>query len=329
MKPFRMALPRTLDEATASCSDSFAKTQVMAGGTDLLGELKERTQTPGMIVNLKSLPGLGAIEETADGLAIGALAKLNDIAADPRVRASWPALVTTIGRAATPQLRNVGTLGGNLCQRPRCHYYRDETFPCLRKGGQRCYAHGGVNEHHAIYENGRCAIVHPSNTAPVLIAHDAVVEIAAPGGTELRMLLEDFFVTAEENVQRENVLKPGQIVTRILLPKKSAGRHCAYDEAREKQSFDWALCGATVRLRRDAEKVTDARVVLSAVAPRPLRRIDLEQLIVGKTIDDQLVTTICSKAVASATPMSDNKYKRKLVEAMLGRALRAAWKGEQ
>lgn len=333
MKPFRMALPRTLEEATTVSADSFAKTQVMAGGTDLLGELKERTQAPEVVVNLKSLPGLGSIEETADGLVIGALARLSDIAADPRVEAHWPALATTIGRTATPQLRNVGTLGGNLCQRPRCHYYRDETFPCLRKGGLRCYAHGGVNEHHGIFENGRCAIVHPSNTAPILMAYDASVDIAAPGGTELRMPLSRFFVTAEENVQRENILQPGQVVVRVHLPKGAATRHCAYAEAREKQSFDWALAGATVRLERANGKVSAARVVLSAVAPRPLRRPDLEELLVGQAssgdLSEELVRSVCEKAVATATPLSDNAYKRQLVTATLGRALRAAWKGTQ
>ena len=166
MKPFKMALPRNIDEAVSVGEKSFKKTKMLAGGTDLLGELKERTQTPDLVVNLKSIPGLDQIVATDRGLEIGALVTLTRLAADDAIQKGWPALAAAIERTSTPQLRNVGTIGGNICQRPRCWYYRDETYKCLKKGGSRCYAQEGENEYHAIFDNGMCCVPHPSNSAP-------------------------------------------------------------------------------------------------------------------------------------------------------------------
>lgn len=328
MKPFRMALPTTVDAAVQACTGSFADQRLLAGGTDLLGSLKERIETPAALINLKSIPGLDRIDTGPEGLAIGALATLASVAEHPEARSRYPALVDTIGKAATPQLRNVGTLGGNLCQRPRCHYFRDESYRCKKKGGTLCYAQQGENEHHAIFENGLCAIVHPSNCAPVLMAHDATVEIAAPHGTLVRMPIEAFFTRPEQGLGRENVLGPDRVLTRVLLPAASATRHCAYLEAREKQSFDWALCGVTVWLERAGDRVRTARIVLSAVAPRPLRRPDLEARLAGRALDEPLIEDVCNAAVAPATPLAQNAYKRDMLRALLARALRQAWEGK-
>ncbi len=326
MKPFDMVLPRNLAEASGASRTSFKESKMLAGGTDLLGELKEETQTPKRLINLKTLTDLNGIRVESDGLSLGALTSLARIADHPEIVENYPALRTTILKTATPQLRNVGTLGGNLCQRVRCWYYRDATYPCRKKGGALCYAQRGENEYHSIFDNQVCCAPHPSNTAPVLIAYDAEVEISGKSGSR-RIPLEDFFVGPETNVQAENVLEPDEVLTRVFLKRSTASRPTAYIEAREKQSFDWALCGATVSLRFDAKKVADARIVLSAVAPTPKRRRDLEKMLIGKELTDKLLTEVAQRAVWSATPLEHNEYKLTLVKTTLKRALNEVRKG--
>ncbi|MCA9320540.1 MAG: FAD binding domain-containing protein [Planctomycetes bacterium] len=323
MKAFKMARPKTVEAAVSVCGEDFAKTKILAGGTDLLGELKEHTQTPDMVVNLKSIAGLNAIRQTDRGLEIGALVKLYEIEEHGEIAKGWPALVTTVQKTATPQIRNVATVGGNLCQRPRCWYYRDETFKCLKKGGDLCYAREGENEYHAIFDNATCNIIHPSNLAPVLMAYDAQVEIVGPNGKEV-LALEDFWVSPEEDISVENMLMPDQVLTTIILPKGSANPVSAYVEAREKQSYDWAICGATAAFRRDGKTVSDARIILSAVAPIPVRRFDLEDLLKGQSVDEKLIDRVCEAAVTDATPLRDNAYKTILLKAVLRRAIRQA-----
>ncbi|MGE3166706.1 MAG: xanthine dehydrogenase family protein subunit M [Planctomycetota bacterium] len=327
MRPFRLVLPQSVSAAVSACGDSFAATKIMAGGTDLLGEIKEGIAAPESVVNLKTIPGLDRIRRTERGLEIGALVKLSAVAEHDEIRRDYGALATTIGRTATPQLRNVGTLAGNLCQRPRCHYYRHEDYPCLRKGGSMCYALLGENEFHAIFDNRKCAVVHASNTAPVLIGYDAQVEIAGPQGSATVRSLEDFFVGPDVNVQAENVLAPNWIVTTIILPPGTDRRNAAYLEAREKQSFDWALCGATVTLRKRDDRIAESRVVLSAVAPTPQRRRDLEGLLDGQSLTDELVERVSKAATAKASPLAQNAYKVRMLQVTLARALREAWNG--
>lgn len=327
MKPFKMALPRTVPAAVDACGESFAETKLMAGGTDLLGAIKDRVHTPETVVNLKGIPGLDQIRRTNRGLEIGALVTLSKIAAHPEIQRDYPALVATIGKSATPQLRNVGTIAGNLCQRPRCAYYRHDDYPCLRKGGSVCYALLGENEFHAIFDNKTSAIVHPSNTAPVLIAHGAQIEIAGSHGSMTARPIESFFVTVDQNPLAENILGPDSVVTTIILPPGSECKDTAYVEAREKQSFDWALCGSTVLIRKKGKRIDDCRVVLSAVAPTPLRRMDLEKMLRGQEINDKLIDEVCKAAVATATPLKQNRYKLAMLKTILARAIRQAWKG--
>lgn len=326
MKAFKLAQPKTAEGAVKVSADDFKKSKLLAGGTDLIGEMKERTQTPDLVVNLKSVPGLARIEETERGTEIGALVTLSDLADDKTVNARWPALVQTTLKTATPQIRNAATVGGNLCQRPRCWYYRSELYPCLKKGGELCYAREGENEFHAIFDNATCNIIHPSNLAPALMAYDAKIEIMGPEGTEV-LPLEEFWVSPEEDISVENILEPNMILTKVILPKGSESRSSAYIEVREKQSYDWAICASTANLKVADKKVTDARIVLSAVAPTPMRRTDLEDMIKGKALSDKLIDAVCEAAVKDATPQRDNGYKVILVKATLARALRKAMKG--
>ena len=324
MKPFRMALPRTVEEAASAATSDDA--HILAGGTDLLAEIKERLAEPDLVVNLKSVPGIDEIKLTSGGLEIGALATLTDVANDRRVLDGWPALAKTIERAATPHIRNVGTIGGNLCQRPRCWYYRDELYPCLKKGGSRCYAQDGENEFHAIFDNGMCAATHPSNTAPVLMAYDAHIDLVGPKGTR-SMALEEFFTRVNQNIRAENVLQPGEVLVRIRVPRAAKGSSTGYVETREKQSFDWSVCGTTVRLDVADGRVKDARVVLSAVAHRPWRRPELEEMLRGKKVDDGLSRRVAAAAAEGATPLEHNKHKVALLKATTRRAIVEAWEG--
>ena len=326
MKPFKMALPRTVNEAVESCGKDFESTQLLAGGTDLLAEIKDHTAAPETVVNLKGVSGLRGIQRTDQGLEIGALTTLTEMTESEEIRKGWPALVTTIERTATPNVRNAASIGGNLCQRPRCWYYRNEHYDCLKKGGEKCFAQQGENEFHAVFDNFVCAAVHPSNTAPVFIAYGATLEIVGPKGKRT-LSVEDFFISPTENVKRENVLAADEVVTRIMLPKASENAACAYVETREKQSFDWATCGSTVLLEMSGKKVKESRIVLNAVAPVPVRRKDLERKIRGQELSDTLIAEVCKESTAGARTLEQNAHKLALIKATLRRAFRAAMQG--
>ncbi len=323
MKPYKMALPKTVKSAVSVLGSDFEKTQILAGGTDLLAGMKEHILEPELVVNLKSVRGISEIVMTKEAVEIGALVKLDDLGGHKDLQKRWPALAQSVVQTATPQIRNVGTLGGNLCQRPRCWYFRDETYHCSKKGGGTCYAFDGENQYHAIFENGVCQIVHPSNLAGPLIAYDAQVEIHGANGSRL-VRLEKFFVTPEQNIARENILQPNEVLTKVIIPFTSANKKSAYLETREKQSFDWALCGASLNLRMDGKVIKEARVVLNAVAPRPIRRYDLEGMLVGKKAGSSLFKKVSAEAVKSATPLAKNGYKLDLLRVVLERGLKQA-----
>lgn len=327
MKPIKMALPRTLDGALASLGESFDDARLLAGGTDLVSELKERTAKTDTVVNLKRIPGLDQFQQTERGLEIGALVTLQQIIDNADVQKGYPALAHALTEAANPNLRNVGTLGGNLCQKMRCWYYRDDTYPCLRKGGSTCYAQDGENEYHSIYENEYCCAIHPSSAAPVLIAHGAVALIAGPNGKR-EVAMDEFFVPADVNPYIETVVEPNEVLTGVLLPKGSESTTCAYVETRDRQAFDWAVCGATVNvIVRDGKKINTCRVVLSAVAPTPLRRKDLEEMLAGKEVTEKVLDEVAEAAAKTAKPLEQNGYKVHLTKVVLKRAIRQAMKG--
>ncbi|MCB9832653.1 MAG: xanthine dehydrogenase family protein subunit M [Planctomycetes bacterium] len=320
MRSFKMAQPRSLAGALAVLGGDDDKVRALAGGTDLLGLIKDRIAAPEMLVNLKGIDGLGEITETARGLEIGALVKLADLAEDARLRVGWPAIHQSLLETATPQLRNVGTLGGNLCQRPRCWYFRNEHYDCKKKGGTRCFAHDGENEYHAVYGNGICCIVHPSNLAGPMIAQEAIIEVAGPEGRR-EVTAEAFFTSPDEDVLRENQLAPGELVVRVILPPASPKARSVYVETRERQSFDWALCGVSVVLTMADQEIEAARVVFNAVAPVPLRRHDLEGMLEGRRLNEATVDKVCLAAPLGANPLEQNAYKLTLMKAVLRRAL--------
>ncbi len=293
---------------------------VLAGGTDLLGCLRDEVFTASSVVSISGIRGLRGIAlRPGGGMRIGALTTLTEVAENKQVLDGYPVLAQAAAAAASPQLRNQGTIGGNICQRPRCWYYRGD-FHCLRKGGDTCFAVAGENEFHCIFGGAPCFIVHPSDTAPALVALDAKVSIAGPKGTRT-IPLASFFVLPEQNVLQESILVPGEVVTEILLGPPAAGARSRYRKVRERGAFDFAMASAAVVLTLAAGKVTTARIVLGGVAPKPWRSEEAEKALVGKTLDAASVTQAAEAAVKDATSLPQNGYKVPLVRGILEETL--------
>ena len=252
-------------------------------------------------------------------MRIGALTTLSEIADNRQVASSYPVLSQAAAAAASPQLRNQGSVGGNLCQRPRCWYFRGD-FQCLRKGGKTCFAVSGENEFHCIFGGGPCYIVHPSDTAPALVALDAKVNLAGPKGVRT-VPLASFFVLPEVSVVRENVLSPGEVLTEILLDPPRPGARSTYRKVRERGAFDFALAGAAVLVALAGGKVQTARIVLSGVAPAPWRSAAAEKALVGRSLDAAAVTAAAAAAVKDATPLAWNEFKVPLIRGVLEETL--------
>lgn len=291
--------------------------QAHAGGTDLMGCLRERIFSVGKVVSLSGLSELHGVSETADGgLRIGALTTLSTIAAHPTVIKRFGALAQAAGEVGSPQLRNQGTLGGNICQKPRCWYYRSD-FNCLRKGGGTCFAVDGENHFHCIFGGGgTCFIVHPSDTAPALVALNATARLAGPKGTR-DVPLEKFFVLPEVDVQRETVLARGEIVTEVRIPPPAPGTRSSYRKVRARRSWDFALAGVALALRFDGRRVIDGRVVLSGAAPIPWRSKEVEQVIRGKELTVNVIAAAAKAVTSGAEPLEKNGYKLALFRGVI------------
>jgi len=301
---------------------SDSATVVKAGGIDLLDLVNEGVLSPTTVVSLMEIPGLDAIAAQADGgLRVGAMVTLANLAAHPLMQDRYPALVEAVRDSASPQIRNVATIGGNLLQRPRCWYFRAAEFRCLRKGGGHCFAIYGESQYHAIFDNRVCAIVHPSTAATALVALGATVELSDNEGAGRYVLLEDFFVGPSEDVQRENDLRPREILTALLLPP-SIGLRSAHLKLAQKASFDWPLADVAVVLELTREVTcTRAAIILGAAAPTPHRARAAEALLMGKTITESLAADAGRAALDSAAPLAKNAYKLPIFEALVRRAI--------
>jgi len=291
-----------------------------AGGTDLLGCLREGILAAATVVSISRLEELKGIRTTADGgLRIGTLTTLAEIAAHPLVREKYRTLAQAAAAAASPQLRSQGTIGGNLCQKPRCWYYRGE-FDCLRKGGERCFAVEGENRYHCIFGGAGCYMVHPSDTAPALAALDAVLQITGPQGNR-RVALEDFHVPPSRDVTRETVLEPAEIVTDVILPPPAPGLQSSYRKVRARRAWDFALAGVALALVSREDRVHSGRVFLSGAAPIPWRSKEIEAAITGKRLDRDLAQKAAQAGVQDAEPLPQNDYKIPLFRGVVEEAL--------
>ena len=320
MDKFSYVNATSLEQVTSLLSESgWGEVMLIAGGTDLIGELKEYIEIPKTLVNLKTLPGMDSIEADASGLKIGALATITDIAMHPTIQHHYTVLAQAAVSVATPQIRNVGTLGGNLCQRPRCWYYRDEATHCLKKGGDTCYAVDGLSKYHAILGGDPVYIVHPSDLAPALIALGASVKIVGPEG-EKTVSLEEFFTLPAANPFRENVLEPNEIVVEVSVPAPKSNTRSFYLKAREKGAPDFALASVAGVFQMNGKTCEAASVVLGGVAPAPWRSKEAEAALTGKMINDAVSQQAGSDAVKDAQPLNDNAYKVTLTQNLVSRA---------
>ena len=321
MTGFEWSEPTTLEDAIAALARPGALAK--AGGVDVMDRLKERLDAPARLVSLRRLPGLDGVREEGGELVLGPLLSLARLAEDPLVRARLPALADTALRAATPNVRNQATLGGNVLQRPRCWYFRQEAFPCLRKGGDTCFAIQGRNAYHAVLANDVCAIVHPSDAATALVAYGARAEIAGPGGRRTAPL-EELFVLPDEDPTREHRLAAGELLTALRVPVPGAGVRSAYVKIGERDSADWPLASAAVALEPDGGTCRRASVVLGAAAPVPWRAREAERTLVGRRVDAGAADDAARAALARARPLSENGYRIPILMAAVRRAIRSA-----
>jgi len=305
-----------------------------AGGIDLLDLMKEGIIAPARVINLKSIPGLDRIRfADAEGLELGTLVTLAQIATSPEIRARYRALADAAGHASTPQIRNAATIGGNLLQRPRCGYFRHEHFHDVDDVDQ--YLRSGENQYHAIFDNSRCAMVHASTPATALVAYNAHVELCGPNGRQRTVPLREFFLPPELRRDNDTVIESSEVLTRVIVPPPAPGTRAAYHKQTERDSYDWPICDVAVVLSMDGApspggsettrtRIGSASVVMGWVAPTPRRALASERLLTGQNISEELARSAARAAVADATPLSKNAYKVPVLEAVVRRTILAA-----
>jgi len=324
MQAFEYASPETVREAAGLLAKSWGETAVLAGGTDLLSLMKDNIETPRRVVSLKGVKEILGIAKTPAGLRIGALVTLDELMNDPGVRAAYPSLVTAARGVSSPQLRNMGTLGGDLCQRPRCWYFR-LGYGLLAKDakGQRLVPNGD-NRYHAIFgDTGPAYFVSASSFGPPLVALGAKVKLVSPKGSR-ELPVEKFFVIPTGDGMRETAVAPDEILTQILVPPAGHNATC---EIRQKTALDWPLATASVALRMKGSTAASASIVLGHVAPAPWRAAAAEKALVGQSLTPDVAEEVGKAAGEGATPLSGNAYKVQLVRVAVKRALLEAARG--
>jgi xanthine dehydrogenase YagS FAD-binding subunit len=322
MKTLANANARDVRQAIALSGDARQKGRAVSfagGGSDLLALVKDRVVSPDVIVSLKRIPGLDRVVSEGDGLAIGGLITLDALSRDAGVRRQHGVLAEAAESVATPQIRNVGTLAGNLCQRPWCWYYRNG-FPCFKSGGNQCFSVAGENQFHAIFGGGPSYIVHPSDTAPALIALDATFRIAGPSG-ERRVPAADFFVLPRQNAAAENVLANDEVLTSVEVPAARAGTRSVYAKVLDREAWTHAVVSAAIVLQMDGATCRGARVVLGGVAPIPWRLPEAERVLIGQPITEEIAARAGEMAIAGARPLAKNAYKLPLTKNLVRRTI--------
>jgi xanthine dehydrogenase YagS FAD-binding subunit len=323
MQAFEYAMPKTLQEAVGLLASKWGSTEVLAGGTDLVSAMKDRATTPKLVVSLKNVPGLGGVTfSTATGLRIGAMATLQELMDSKDVQANYSGLVQAAEGIRSEQLRAVGTVGGELLQRPRCWYYRNG-FGLLGEYKGKSLVPDGDNRYHAILGNsGPAYFVSPSSLAPMLVCLQAKVRLHGPGGNR-EVDLAKFFKSPASADEREHDIKPNEILTEIIVPHHVGARMAVY-EVRQKEALDWPLAAAAVALHMSGNTVTGSAVVLGHVAPVPWPSPEAEEALNGKEVTEETAAAAGKAAVAKATPLSKNGYKVQLASVAVKRAILAA-----
>ena len=331
MKAFEWVNPSTIAEAVkllnspGTAGDIDEAPRPIAGGQDLLTTMKDYSTRPSRVVNLKTIRGLDRITIDARGLSLGALVTLNQVEEHAGIRKSFPGLAEAAHSIATPQIRNLGTVGGNLCQRPRCWYFRVEEIVCLKKGGSQCYAATGENKYNAIIGGGPSYIVHPSDLAPMMVALDARLVVTGLKGKRMIPIDKFFTLPSSGNIRRENVLANDEIITEIQVPASPLAARSTYLKFKERESLDFALSSVAAALHLQTNNtVKAARIVLGGVAPIPWRVPDAEKFLTGKQLTRDVLAEAGRIALKDAQPLEKNAYKVPLTQTLVRRALAKA-----
>lgn len=320
MNKFEYAQPEKVTEVFNYLEEPGAK--IKAGGIDLLDLMKEGLEKPARLVNIRYIKELNFVNETSDGsVRIGPAITLSELASNDIINKYFPALASAAGFIATPQIRNSATLGGNLCQRPRCWYFRSEDFHCSRNGGDECFALLGENKFHAILGNDSgCAVVQASGTSIPLISLNASVNIT-DGKNQKTVSLEEFYVSPEKDITKETILTDNELITEIIIPSESKATNNHYIKLKEKQSFDWPIADVSVSLKMNGAKCEKAGIVLGAAAPIPWRAKDAEKVLNGKTVTPELARKAGEESMNNASPLEENGYKVRLYKTVVFRAI--------
>jgi len=318
MNNFEYANPATVQEAVGLLGTKWGDADVLAGGTDLISLMKDLVHTPKRVVNIKNIKELGGIQKTGDGLRIGATVTMDELAKNADVIAGWKSIADAAAGIPSPQIRHMGTAGGDLCQRPRCWYYR-QGFGLLGMKEGKSLVTDGDNRYHSIFGDGPAYFVSPSSLGPALVAFNARVKLVGPKGAR-EVAVSKFFLTPKDDMTREIALQPNEILTEILVPAAGTVRSATY-EVRQKEALDWPLAAAAVTLTMNGATVTSAKVVLGHVAPTPWESAQAEAALKGKTINDATAEAAGKAAVQGAKPLSQNAYKVTLAKVAVKRAL--------
>jgi len=322
VKSFSNFNPRSLQATLSLLKESRQGGEIVSlagGGSDLLGMIKEERIAPDVVVNLKNVASLQGIEAGSNGVRIGGVVTMDELSRHPLIRSKYTVLAEAAGSVATPQIRNVGTVAGNVCQRPWCWYYR-EGFPCFKNGGDRCFSIVGENQFNAIFGGGPSYIVHPSDTAPALIALDARFRIVGPDEERWVPALE-FFILPREDVSRENVLGEDEVLAEIQLPPVAADEKSTYVKVMDREAWTHAVVSVAMSLQLRGGICRKARVVLGGVAPIPWHLPEVEQMLEGNRVSSELASQAGKTAVSGAQALSKNSYKIPLTEALVRRTL--------
>jgi len=322
MKSFANSNARDLQHAVTLAQQTRQQGHAAAfvgGGSDLLALMKERIAGPDVLVNLKTIKDLDQVKPANDGVKIGGLITLDALSRHDLIRTRYTVLADAAETVATPQIRNVGTLAGNVCQRPWCWYFRNG-FPCYKNGGNTCFSFGGENQFHAIFGGGPSYIVHPSDTAVALLALDAKFRIAGPSGERILPAAE-FFALPQQNPARENALGPDEALAEIQMPATRMGTRSTYHKIMDREAWTHAVVSAAIVLEMDKQVCRSARVVLGGVAPVPWRLPKVEQMLAGQRINEALAAKAGETALEGAKPLAKNAYKVPLTKGLVRRTL--------
>ena len=326
MRPFEYLSPNSRTQAISLLGATWGNSEILAGGTDLLALMKDDVLAPKRLINIKDIKDLQGVSSNAQGLRIGALTTLGDLADDENVKKNYPALAEAVLEAASPQIRNLATIGGNLCQRPRCWYFRNGLGLLPKDESGKELVADGENRYHAILGNeGPAKFVSPSTIVPILIAYGAKIRLEGPKGKR-ELPLEKFYVIPKSESEREHALRPNEIVTEVTIPSASDVKAAHY-EIRQKEVFDWPLAVAGIALKMRGSNVESARVVLGYVAPVPWPSPEAERALAGNPVNKDTAQKAAEAALANAKPLSHNAYKVKLARVAVTRAVIKAASG--